>query len=69
VDITGQASSGAIDRDAAIASRAAIVVPASRAPAGLAGAVTGPAVVNAGRDVGDQQAVLATSTLSCCSRR
>ena len=63
VDITGQASSGAIDRDAAIAIRAAIAAPASRAPAGLAGAVTGPAAVNAGSNVGIQQTVLLLTAL------
>lgn len=63
VDITGQASSGAIDRDAAIAIRAAIAAPASRAPAELAGAVTGPAAVNADSNVGDEQTVLLLTAL------
>ena len=59
----GQASSGAIDRDAAIAIRAAIAAPASRAPAGLADAVSGPAAVNADSNVGNQQTVLLLTAL------
>jgi uncharacterized membrane protein YdfJ with MMPL/SSD domain len=58
VDITGQASSGGVDRDVVKAIRAAIAVPASRAPAGLADAVTGPAAVNADTSAGNQQTVL-----------
>jgi hypothetical protein len=48
VSITWPASSTGIDRDAVNAIRAMIAVPAIRAPAGLADAVTGPAAVNAG---------------------
>jgi uncharacterized membrane protein YdfJ with MMPL/SSD domain len=60
VSITWPASSTGIDRDAVNAIRAMIAVPASRAPAGLADAVTGPAAVNAGTSAGNQQTVLLT---------
>ncbi len=60
---TGQAGSGAVVRDAEIAIGAAIAAPASRALAGLAGAVTGPAVVNADSNVGNQQTVLLLTAL------
>ena len=63
VDITGQASSGAVDRDAVTAVRAAIAVPAGGAPAGLAGAVTGPAAVNADSSAGNQQTILLLTAL------
>jgi putative drug exporter of the RND superfamily len=63
VDITGQANSGGIDRDAVKAIRAAIAVPASRATAGLADAVTGPAAVNADTSAGNQQTVLLLTAL------
>ena len=63
VSITGPASSTGIDRDAVNAIRAMIAVPASRAPAGLADAVTGPAAVNAGTSAGNQQTVLLLTAL------
>ena len=63
VNITGQANSDSIDRDAVIAIRAAIAAPAARAPAGLAVAVTGPAAVNADTSAGNQQTVLLLTAL------
>jgi putative drug exporter of the RND superfamily len=62
-DITGQASSESIDRDAVTAIRAAIAAPASRAPGGLADAVTGPAAVNADTTAGNQQTALLLTAL------
>jgi len=62
-DITGQASSGDVDRDAVNAIRAAIAAPASRAPAGMVSAVTGPAAVNADTSAGNQQTVLLLTAL------
>jgi putative drug exporter of the RND superfamily len=62
-DITGQANQSGIDRDAVKAIRAAIAVPANRAPAGLADAVTGPAAVNADTSAGNQQTVLLLTAL------
>ncbi len=63
VDITGSASSASIDRDGVKAIRAAIAAPASRAPAGLADAVTGSAAVNADTSSGNQKAVLLLTAL------
>lgn len=63
VDITGPASSDAIDHDAVTAIRAAIAAPASRAPGGLADAVTGPAALNADTSAGNQQTVLLLTAL------
>jgi len=65
VNVTGQASStGSIDRDAVKAIRAAIAGPASRAPAGLASAVTGPAALNADSSgAGNQQTILLLTAL------
>ena len=63
VSITGPASSTGIDRDAVNAIRSMIAVPASRAPAGLADAVTGPAAVNADTSAGNQQTVLLLTAL------
>ena len=63
MNITGQASSDSTDRDAVTAIRAAIAAPAARAPAGLAGAVTGPAAVNADTTAGNQQTVLLLTAL------
>ena len=63
VDITGQASSDSIDRDAVTAIRAAVAAPAARAPTGLADAVTGPAAVNADTSSGDQQTALLLTAL------
>jgi len=63
VSITGPASSTGIDRGAVNAIRAMIAVPASRAPAGLADAVTGPAAVNADISAGNQQSVLLLTAL------
>jgi putative drug exporter of the RND superfamily len=63
VNITGQASSDDVDRDAVQAIRAAIAAPASRAPAGLTEAVTGPAAINADTTAGNQQTVLLLTAL------
>jgi len=63
VNITGQASSDDIDRNAVTAIRAAIAAPASRAHAGLADAVTGPAAVNADTTAGNQQTALLLTAL------
>jgi len=63
VNITGQAGSGTTDRDAVRAIRDAIAGPAARAPAGLAGAVTGSAAVNADTSAGNQQSVLLLTAL------
>ena len=63
VNITGPASSDGIDRDAVKAIRAAVAAPASKAPAGLADAVTGPAAVNADTSAGNQQTVLLLTAL------
>jgi putative drug exporter of the RND superfamily len=63
VQVTGQASSDSIDRDAVTAIRTAIAAPASRAPAGLADAVTGPAAVNADTTAGNQQTALLLTAL------
>jgi putative drug exporter of the RND superfamily len=63
VNITGQAGSGTADRDAVRAIRDAIAGPAARAPTGLAGAVTGPAAVNADTSAGNQQSVLLLTAL------
>jgi putative drug exporter of the RND superfamily len=59
VNITGQASSDGVDRNAVTAIRAAIVTP----PAGLADAVTGPAAVNADTTAGNQQTALLLTAL------
>jgi putative drug exporter of the RND superfamily len=63
VNITEQAGSGTTDRDAVRAIRDAIAGPAARAPTGLAGAVTGPAAVNADTSGGNQQSVLLLTAL------
>ena len=63
VNITEQAGSGSTDRDAVRAIRAAIAGPTGKAPAGLAGAVTGPAAVNADTSAGNQQTVLLLTAL------
>jgi len=63
VNITGQASSDSIDRNAVTAIRAAIAATASRAPGGLADAVTGPAAVNADTTAGNQQTALLLTAL------
>ncbi len=63
VNITGQANSDSIDRDAVNTIRAAIAAPAARAPAGLADAVTGPAAVNADTTAGNQQTALLLTAL------
>ncbi len=63
VNITGQAGSGTTDRDAVRAIRDAIAGPAARAPAGLAGAVTGSAAVNADTSAGNEQSVLLLTAL------
>ena len=63
VDITGQANSDSIDRDSVTAIRAAIAARMSRAPAGLADAVTGPAAVNADTTAGNQQTALLLTAL------
>ena len=63
VKITGQASSDDIDRNAVQAIRAAIAAPATRAPAGLTAAVTGPAAVNADTAAGSQQTALLLTAL------
>jgi putative drug exporter of the RND superfamily len=65
VNVTGQASStGSTDRDAVKAIRGAIAGPASRAPAGLASAVTGPAALNADSSGGgNQQTILLLTAL------
>ena len=59
VNVTGQASSDDIDRNAVKAIRAAIATP----PAGLADAVTGPAAVNADTAAGNQQTALLLTAL------
>jgi putative drug exporter of the RND superfamily len=61
VNITGAANSS--DRDAVKAIRAAIAGPASRAPAGLVNAVTGPAALNADSSAGNQQTILLLTAL------
>jgi putative drug exporter of the RND superfamily len=61
VDITAAANSS--DRDAIKAIRAAIASPASRAPAGLANAVTGSAALNADSSSGNQQTILLLTAL------
>jgi putative drug exporter of the RND superfamily len=58
VDVTGQASSDDVDRDAVKAIRAAIATPAGTAPAGLVSAVTGPAAVTADTTAGNQHTAL-----------
>jgi putative drug exporter of the RND superfamily len=63
VQVTGQASSDSIDRDAVTAIRAAIAGPAAKAPAGLTDAVTGPAAVNADTTAGNQQTALLLTAL------
>jgi putative drug exporter of the RND superfamily len=63
VQVTGQASSDSIDRDAVTAIRAAIAPPAARAPAGLTDAVTGPAAVTADTTAGNQQTALLLTAL------
>ncbi len=64
VNVAGQASeTGSIDRDAVKAIRAAIAGPASKAPAGLASAVTGPAALNADSSAGNQQTILLLTAL------
>ena len=59
VNVTGQAISDDIDRNAVKAIRAAIATP----PAGLADAVTGPAAVNADTAAGNQQTALLLTAL------
>jgi putative drug exporter of the RND superfamily len=63
VNVTGQAGSGSIDRDAVQAIRAAITGPASRVPAGLVAAITGPAAVNGDTTAGNQQTALMLTAL------
>jgi putative drug exporter of the RND superfamily len=63
VNITGQASSDDIDRNAVNAIRAAVATSPSRAPTGLADAVTGPAAVNADTTSGNQQTALLLTAL------
>jgi putative drug exporter of the RND superfamily len=63
VNITGQASSDDIDRNAVTAIRGAVAAQASRAPAGLADAVTGPAAVNSDTTAGNQQTALLLTAL------
>jgi putative drug exporter of the RND superfamily len=63
VNITGQASSDDIDRNAVTAIRGAVAAQASRTPAGLADAVTGPAAVNADTTAGNQQTALLLTAL------
>jgi putative drug exporter of the RND superfamily len=58
-NVTGQASSDAIDSNAVTAIRAAIATPR----AGLADAVTGPAAVNADTTAGNQQTALLLTAL------
>jgi len=63
VNITGQASADAVDRDAVKAIRAAIAGPVSQAGSGLAAEVTGPAAVNADTSAGNQQTILLLTAL------
>jgi putative drug exporter of the RND superfamily len=63
VNVTGQASSDTIDRNAVNAVRAAVAAPAARAPAGLTDAVTGPAAINADTTSGNQQTALLLTAL------
>jgi putative drug exporter of the RND superfamily len=62
IDVTGKIS-GDTESNAVKAIRAAIAGPASRAPAGLADAVTGPAAVNADTSSGNQQTILLLTAL------
>jgi putative drug exporter of the RND superfamily len=63
VNITGQASSDTVDRDAVQAIRSKVAATVGRAPAGLVAAVTGPAAVNADTTAGNQQTVLLLTAL------
>jgi RND superfamily putative drug exporter len=62
-NVTGQASSDGIDRNAVSAIRSAVGTAMSRAPAGLTAAVTGPAAVNADTTAGNQQTALLLTAL------
>jgi putative drug exporter of the RND superfamily len=63
VNITGQANSGSVDRDAVKDIRAAIADPVGKAGDGLVAEVTGPAAVNADSSGGNQQTILLLTAL------
>ncbi len=63
VNITGQASSGGVDRNAVKAIRAAVAGPVGKAGGSLVADVTGPAAVNADSSAGNQQTILLLTAL------